>query len=431
MVFFNKYSKNNKFDAKQLFLFVIPSLLIIFLPASLVSGPFLPDLIISYCAIISFWIIIKDKSNNSLKNFYLKFFLFFFIYINISSLLSEHIQYSLKTSIFYFRHGLFVLVFLYLIEINKNLLKKILYGLIFCYIFLAIDGIYQFNYGENFFKFKLAEDNRVSSLFGDELVLGAFFLRFYPILIGLTYYYLKNNKSRFSLFFFIFSSLTLIMIILSGERSAFILFLLTFIFILFMTKNLILAKNIIFLLLGISLLILFFSENRAKQRIFNFTYDQFVEKNIDGKSWFPTRHHYYHFKSGLQIFRDNIFFGSGPKTFRKVCSNKKYYINEFSCSTHPHNTYIQFLAELGLFGISFLLFILFLFIKYSFIHFYLKFFKKKFLFDNFQVIILSSFIPFLFPFMSSGNFFNNWLSIIYYFPIAIFIHSFNKVTIKN
>ena len=83
------------------------------------------------------------------------------------------------------------------------------------------------------------------------------------------------------------------MIILSGERSAFILFLLTFIFILFMTKNLILAKNIIFLLLGISLLILFFSENRAKQRIFNFTYDQFVEKNIDGKSWFPTRHHYY------------------------------------------------------------------------------------------------------------------------------------------
>ena len=77
MVFFNKYSKNNKFDAKQLFLFVIPSLLIIFLPASLVSGPFLPDLIISYCAIISFWIIIKDKSNNSLKNFYLKFFLFF------------------------------------------------------------------------------------------------------------------------------------------------------------------------------------------------------------------------------------------------------------------------------------------------------------------------------------------------------------------
>ena len=99
------------------------------------------------------------------------------------------------------------------------------------------------------------------------------------------------------------------MIILSGERSAFILFLLTFIFILFMTKNLILAKKILFFyFLGISLLILFFSENRAKQRIFfNFTYDQFVEKNIDGKSWFPTRHHYYHFKSGLQIFRDNIF----------------------------------------------------------------------------------------------------------------------------
>ena len=48
------------------------------------------------------------------------------------------------------------------------------------------------------------------------------------------------------------------------------------------------------------------------------------------------------------IFKDHILFGAGPKMFRFLCSN--YNNIENSCSTHPHNTYFQLMAETGIIG---------------------------------------------------------------------------------
>ena len=50
-----------------------------------------------------------------------------------------------------------------------------------------------------------------------------------------------------------------------------------------------------------------------------------------------------------------MFFGAGPKSFRVLCDENLYGINRWSCSSHPHNYYIQLLAEVGLIGFSFLL----------------------------------------------------------------------------
>ena len=54
--------------------------------------------------------------------------------------------------------------------------------------------------------------------------------------------------------------------------------------------------------------------------------------------------------SALKMFIENPVI-VGPKIFRELCE-EKYNINEDSCSTHPHNTYIQILAEMGLIGFS-------------------------------------------------------------------------------
>ena len=53
------------------------------------------------------------------------------------------------------------------------------------------------------------------------------------------------------------------------------------------------------------------------------------------------------------MFKDNFLFGVGLKNFRHACKDKKYFISELSCSTHPHNTYIQLASELGIIGLSF------------------------------------------------------------------------------
>ena len=59
------------------------------------------------------------------------------------------------------------------------------------------------------------------------------------------------------------------------------------------------------------------------------------------------------------MFKDNILFGQGLKMFRIKCSEEKFNAGRFSCSTHPHNIIIQFLAELGIVGILFLIYFYF------------------------------------------------------------------------
>ena len=46
------------------------------------------------------------------------------------------------------------------------------------------------------------------------------------------------------------------------------------------------------------------------------------------------------YRTSLNIFKNNNFFGIGPKNFRKFCDDPQYLIGS-GCSTHPHNIYIQ------------------------------------------------------------------------------------------
>ena len=60
--------------------------------------------------------------------------------------------------------------------------------------------------------------------------------------------------------------------------------------------------------------------------------------------------HEQHYKSALTMFMDNKLLGVGPKLFREYCLKDDYYFNQ-GCTTHPHNYYIQLLAETGVIGL--------------------------------------------------------------------------------
>ena len=269
--------------------------------------------------------------------------------------------YSLSKSVPYIRFGLFSIGVFYLIDQNPALIKKVFYSLLLCFLILSLDGFLQFFTGENILGYT-KYDTRISSFFDKELVLGSYLARLFPILFGffILLYGSKTNNFVFLCLVAIFVSSEII-IFLSGERTAFFFLNLSAIFILFLSPK---FKLLRMLMLLISIFFIFLISLKFpiyKERIFDQTLTQLnisTEKNekivdqIKNKDFyiFSYRHNQ-HIISAYNIFLDNKVIGIGPKNFRNICKEEKYNINEYSCTTHPHNTYVQLLSETGLVGL--------------------------------------------------------------------------------
>ncbi len=416
-------------NREKIFFNKIPNFLLIILPFLLITGPFLSDLAVSISAILFLINSIKNRLFKFYKNYFVIFFLIFWSYIIFNSLLNNTNFDSLRISFSFIRFGIFALSTWYLIENNKNLLKYLFYSIIICFSLLIIDGYIQFIFGSNILGFKLAPGPRISSFFGDELILGSYLARFFPILFGL-FIILKEEFIKKKLLIlisliFIFSES---LIFLSGERSAFFFMNLSAIYMLLMLKN---YKKFRLIILTLSLaLILVITQiyPAAKNRIIDQTILQMnlSNENNSEKKYIFSKEHENLYRTSLLIFKDNIFFGAGVKNFRNFCDDQKYINSGYaSCSTHPHNTYIQFLSELGIFGFTFILFLLFYFIYISIDHFF-NVFKKKYIKSDFQICMLSAILISLWPFIPTGNFFNNWLCIVYFFPVGLYLSKVKK-----
>ena len=156
------------------------------------------------------------------------------------------------------------------------------------------------------------------------------------------------------------------------------------------------------ILMMVVILTVFFSSENLKNRYLR-TFDQ-IKKSIkdEEKNIFINSKHFYNYKLGYDIFKENIFFGVSTKKFRWACKEKKNLDEKmlsFGCSTHPHQTYIEILAEHGIMG--------FFIIFSSFILFIRKRIKEFFKNKNFiklsaTIYLISLWIPFL-PF---GSFFS-------------------------
>ena len=118
--------------------------------------------------------------------------------------------------------------------------------------------------------------------------------------------------------------------------------------------------------------------------------------------------------------------------FRYNCNEEKYKITFESCSNHPHNNYIQILSETGILGFIFIIIIIFIFSFQILKHLFYKHLKKIYIFSDFQLSLLSAVLISLWPIAPTGDFFNNWLSIIYFLPIGLFLNSlYKKKEISN
>ena len=409
---------------KNNFLIIVPCLLISFMPLFLISGPFLSDLSVVLVGIFFLINIILKKDYDFIKSKFSIIFVIFFLYLLINSTVNYYDYHTVRISLGYLRFGLFSLGVFYFLEKKQELLKWLFYTFIFCFIILIFDGFYQYIFKYNIFNVQVDPGGRVSSLFGSELVLGSYLARLYPIFLGLTFYLFKTKKKIILFVTFLFI-LTEILIFLSGERSAFFLNTLAAIFVTLMVRD---FKFIRFISLTLSIILIFLItiyDDTAKKRMWDSTINQ-IGINSKKINLFSIVHES-HYLSAYKMFLDKKFLGIGVRNFRNFCSQPEYFgEHERSCSTHPHNTYIQILAETGLIGFAFIILILFYFIFKCVLHFKGAIFQKKYYFNDFEICLLAAILITIWPFVPSGNFFNNWISIIYYFPVGFLLWSLKK-----
>jgi len=283
---------------------------------------------------------------------------------------------------------------------------------------VLIDVVYEVIFGFNILGFKSNYPTRISSFFGDEHVVGGYFLGFGILYISQISLLLTKYKK-------ILISISLLLIFISlliGERSNSIKFIISIIIFFFFVFKPNLKSSMLILVI---FLISFFSLMNFNETL-KYRYKTFFSKTITEESGFivflKNSQHIAHYDAAIKIFQEYPTFGVGLKNFRNEVGKIKYHNKKVYTimrkSTHPHQLHFELLSETGLFGyISFLIFIvisLYLSIKNYFIH--------KNVFQLSSIIFI---ITFIIPILPSGSFFSTFTSALFWINYAIMM-AYNK-----
>jgi O-antigen ligase len=388
------------------------------IPVSLIIGAAVSEFFVSFAALLFliYTIVYKDWFYYKKKIFI--FLIIFFIYIVFVSLISEFPVNSLRSTLFYFRFYLMFLAIWFLLDQNKNFPKYFLLSII-----LPLAACFFYSLGDIYnsirFDTKVA-DYRISGLFGTELIQGSYFIRFLILFVGV--YALVNNNFKNKFIYYLIFFVSIFIVLVSGERSSIgLLFIFLFLYFIFSEIKIIEKFKIFICIIFITILSLSYLPG-LKERIFDNTKTLIFEAE---KIKVFSRGHQEHYESALKMFKKNMITGVGIRNFRLECRKDEYkYIGVNSCTTHPHNTYVQFLAETGIIGFLFI-FSLLLYISKFLIFNFLNVIKGKKIANSTVIFSIAIFIN-IFPLVPTGSFFNNWLSTVYYLPLAFFFYSLEK-----
>ena len=431
----------------------IYSYLFLLLPFFLITGPAIPDVIISTGAIFAILYIIFLRKYKQIFHFnILRITILFWISLIFISFFAYNKTISFQDSIIFIRFLLIPISIYFIFFKNNKYLDLFLLFIFVIVVLVCLDTLYQFfnysskeGFGKDLLGFKSTWYGRLTGPFGDELIPGSYVSKF-----GLLGYVFLISKKKLSSNIFIQSSyLSLILLVtyVSGERMAFATFSLGLAF-LFIFLNEHRKSILISIILGV---ILIFSiiklhpfyndfkvieskeyhqglkiekkfkceENSQKMctKIIE-VQPNFIEviKNFNTSAYGEI------YLLSIKMFADNPITGIGLNNYKYLCKSNNSYKNlmtNYNCASHPHNIYIQWLTEGGI--IVFLLFILYLYYLIKFI-----------IFNNgerkYKIISLVIILIMFWPVMSTGSLIKNWYGISTFFIIGICMNlsSFRK-----
>jgi O-antigen ligase len=351
-------------------------------------------------------------------------FFIIYIYLIFNSLIAVNIDTSLLRNIGFVR---FIFLFLAVNYIFFNFKKVdfIFKTWILILLVVLIDCFYEIIFGQNILGYSVAQGSfpqgRIVSFFKDELVIVAFLNGFFFMVIGFLFSGPDMKKINKNFLIFLILLMFLGFVIFSGERSNTIKALIgLFIFFIFNNQIKLKIKIFVILITTIFFMIVFNQSLWVKYRYGNDFLFKIFDK--DKREKFVNENLYFNlYKSGLEVFKKNPYFGVGNKNYRVVSCEVD---SPLICNTHPHQIYIELLAEHGLFGSILLLSILL----------YLMFKNLKIIIlsrNMIQIGALSYLLINFIPILPGGSFFADFNATLFWLNFSIFYASNPKTNIFN
>ncbi|MBD1165278.1 O-antigen ligase family protein [Pelagibacterales bacterium SAG-MED10] len=385
--------------------------------------------IISALITLVYLINISSKQIGFVKNYNLFLLIFSIIILIISTYLAFGVSTNFYKSIFLLKIPILLIA---IIQTFSNLeaykfSKKYLIILSIFFLVFMLDIMFQFFFGKNIFGFKpemcniYSECARFGGMFKDELISGGY------ISFIIIPFFLLINKFFTNKYIKYLPIFLLVVVILTGERSATLLTLLFCISYYYIILNSKKNRLIFFTLLIIGVLFTsFLLPAKTLKRYSTDLVKLFIIENESGKKELnliennPWSKHYL---ASIYMFKQKPFLGNGLKSFRINCVEyEKNFKDQKVCTTHPHNFYLEVLVDAGLLG--FLPFVLFFILLI-----YLNINKLKYSQDRLILIylIIVIFLP-----RPTGSIFSTYFLNIFIYSVGLLVGIMNmKTNYKN
>jgi hypothetical protein len=430
-------------------------LVFMFVPVLLITGPALPDISITFCALFFLFnfIILKKDYDFFKDNFFLVSIVFWFSIIFISFFAFDKVR-SFQDSIIFIRLLILPTIGYFLFFNTEEKIKKTIIIIFICVLFVLIDTLFQFlNYSseigfqKDMLGFSSNWYGRLTGPFGDELVPGAYVSKFG--LLGYLFFLFIKKTKYLNLIEIFYLSLIGLVCFASGERMALATYFLALFFLLIFIKN---KRFIFFSSISLSIILIaitiifhpFYNDYKVInsthlhqgltiEKYFDCPQDTLKKCNkiinlqpsfIKVLQNFSSSAYGEIYSVGLSMFLDNPITGVGISNYQTSCINISKYKNlmiNYDCASHPHNLYIQWLSEGGI-----ITFTAFLFLLFSILYFI--FFGSN---NNiFKYVSIACILILFWPIMSTGSLIKNWNGVLTFYIVAICL-SLNRIKINN
>jgi O-antigen ligase len=336
---------------------------IILLPFLVLGSRITSDLSATICTLFLLFFWFKNPKSEVRKQAWFNTYLILWLFMCVTSIFTTNPKYIIVQSLIDIRWPTFALVLSCLVFTNESRLRLFEKSALILFVFIALDSILQYCTGQDIFGHVQTDSVRLTGPFS-KLVPGIYSLRIYPIAV-LAFFMIASRLSKYKFLgcFIALVCFSQTFAFLTGERIVFLSYgLFNSILLLAVIRYEKLSYRFVLGSLSIFASIAFASILLAP-KMFNRTILSFIYQ----MQHFEAGPSYSTMINALTMLKSSPWIGVGTRYYHFACMEMPISLQPSQavggCLIHPHQIYLEVLAQNGLIGFMLFLIVLFFIFK--------------------------------------------------------------------